>query len=141
LCRIKEKLRKQYAESANQFTQALDAISNQMTNLEGDLDKQLEKVRELIKKFEALNNKLATVEALAAQCAQANIEDNEYTIYSVEDLQFEHGIVEDSLSKKELFIENQIVSRTITNVTPEQLESYTEVREIIKRRSRNILDV
>ena len=104
-----------------------------MANLEGDLEKQLEKVRELIQTSQVLKGKLSIVEGFAAQCAQANIEDNEYTIYSIEDLQFEYGIVEDSLNKKELFIENQIVSRTITNVTPEQLESYTEVRLLSER--------
>jgi hypothetical protein len=63
---------------------------------------------------------------LDAQLIEANIEDNEYTIYSVEDLNFEMTLLLKGLAKKSAFIENQIVARTVTNVTPEQLEQYSE---------------
>jgi hypothetical protein len=63
---------------------------------------------------------------LDAQLVEANIEDNEYTIYSVEDLNFEMTLLLKGLAKKSAFIENQIVARTVTNVTPEQLEQYSE---------------
>lgn len=60
------------------------------------------------------------------KCLEANIEDNEYTIYSMDDLDFELGVFVDAVNKKSLFIENQIVARTISNVTPEKLEGFTE---------------
>ena len=60
------------------------------------------------------------------QIVQANIEDNEYTIFSVDDLSFESELLVKGLTKKSAFIENQIVARTVSNVTPEQLEQYSE---------------
>lgn len=60
------------------------------------------------------------------QCNQANIEDNEYTIFSHGDLVFEHDVLRKASAKKEAFVQNQIVARSITNVTPQQLEGYTE---------------
>ena len=58
---------------------------------------------------------------------EASIEDNEYTIYSVEDLEFDFRILMQSVTSNISFIENQIVARTITNLTPQLLEEYTEV--------------
>jgi hypothetical protein len=63
---------------------------------------------------------------LDSQLVEANIEDNEFTIYSVEDLNFELTLLLKGLNKKSAFIENQMVARTVTNVTPEQLEQYSE---------------
>jgi len=50
-----------------------------------------------------------------------------FTIYSIEDLKFEFEIIYQALTKKEIFIENQIVARSKSNITPEQMESYDEV--------------
>lgn len=63
---------------------------------------------------------------LDTQLVEANIEDNEFTIFSVEDLNFELTLLLKGLNKKSAFIENQIIARTVTNVTPEQLEQYSE---------------
>lgn len=45
-----------------------------------------------------------------------------------------------SLKKKVAFIENQIVARSMTNVTAEQLEEYSETFKSCDKSNTNLLD-
>ncbi|TPX31293.1 hypothetical protein SmJEL517_g05321 [Synchytrium microbalum] len=123
---IKETLKKKFATAANQFQAELERISASLASLEGELEGQLEAVNQLISKLQPLKTHLVDIENLNSECVQANIEDNEYTIYDHSDLEFDWGLVSQSLSKKASFIQNQIVARTMTNVSPQQLEEYSE---------------
>jgi hypothetical protein len=42
------------------------------------------------------------------QCNEANIEENDYTMHSIEDIAFDFSAVEQSLKDKHVFIENQV---------------------------------
>lgn len=55
-------------------------------------------------------------------------------------MEFEYGVVERSLTKKAAFVQNQIVARTITNITPQQLESYTETFKHFDKDNSNSLN-
>ena len=98
--------------------------------------------------LEFMRVQLQEIERLDAETREANVEgahfvrrssyplatdplrkisENEYTIYSVEDLSFDLRILQQSIVKKSAFIENQIVARGVTNITPQQLEEYSEV--------------
>ncbi|ORY97402.1 calponin homology domain-containing protein [Syncephalastrum racemosum] len=121
---IKENLRKAYAKAANDLQRQLDATSTELSSLDGDLDHQLNRVRDLLKKVKPFQSMLKQVENLDRDCLDANTEENDYTVYSVEDLTFELGLVEQAIRKKSAFIQNQIVSRNMTNLTPAQLEEF-----------------
>ncbi len=56
----------------------------------------------------------ALVEAskLNSECADANIEENDFTIISYEDLEYEVELLEASLRKKLAFIDNRMLSRS-----------------------------
>ncbi|KAJ3282534.1 hypothetical protein HK104_010842 [Borealophlyctis nickersoniae] len=136
---IKDELRRKYADAANQFQLDLNSISHSLASLEGELDTQLDTVQSLILKLEPLNGKLKDIERLNADCAEANIEDNEYTIYSVEDLTFDYGILTQSVVKKSAFIENQMVARGKTNITPQQLEEFSETFKHFDKNNLNTL--
>ncbi|KAI8328265.1 calponin homology domain-containing protein [Chlamydoabsidia padenii] len=123
---IKENLRKAYAQAANDFQQQLDSLSSEQSLLDGDLDNQLRKVQSLQTKAEPLNTKLQQVQVLNQECIDANTEENDYTVYSVEDLTFGLDLLQKALQKKNAFIQNQIVSRNMTNLTPEQLEEFEQ---------------
>ncbi|KAJ3046582.1 hypothetical protein HK097_000722 [Rhizophlyctis rosea] len=123
---IKDELRKKYANAANNFQGTVNDISHSLASLEGDLDAQLSTVQGLLLKLEPLNDALKEIERLDGETREANVEENEYTIYSVEDLSFDFGILTQSVVKKSAFIENQIVARGVTNITPQQLEEYSE---------------
>ncbi|KAJ3380250.1 hypothetical protein HDU92_006082, partial [Lobulomyces angularis] len=129
---IKEVLKTKYANAANQYQDNLNQLSLSITGLDGELDQQLNGVQRLISGLEPLKQHLKSIEELSRECDEANIDDNEYTIFSVEDLTFELGILHQSdlticlNTTSKAFIENQMVARNYTNITPQQLEGYTE---------------
>ncbi|KAL8958235.1 MAG: hypothetical protein Q9183_005877, partial [Haloplaca sp. 2 TL-2023] len=61
------------------------------------------------------------------QCAEANIEENDFTTYSFDELSYELSLVKSSVAKKLSFLENQLVARNMTNLTPIQLEEFESV--------------
>ncbi|KAG9295436.1 hypothetical protein G9A89_013465 [Geosiphon pyriformis] len=138
---IKENLRKSFAESANSFVKSLDSISNSLANLDGELDAQLHTVKGLSAKLGPLEQSLIRIQAIDTQCREANIEENDYTVFSVDDLQFELGLVQQAVTKKSSFIENQIVSRNMTNLTPGQLEEFESTFRHFDKDSSNTLNL
>lgn len=125
---IKVAVKKAYAEAANSYQSEVNSISLFLAKAldSGELEAQLANIQGLQSQVEPYKSKLTQIQQLFQACVQANIEDNEYSIYSVEDLSFELGILVASLSKTHGFLENQIVARTMTNITPAQLDSYSE---------------
>jgi len=41
-------------------------------------------------------------------CNDANVDENDYTVFTLQDLQFEFDLVKQAVAKKNLFIENQV---------------------------------
>ena len=58
----------------------------------------------------------------------------------MEDLDFDANLLGQSLKKKVAFIENQIAARSMTNVTAEQLEEYSETFRSCDKANNNYLD-
>ncbi|KAL7316718.1 alpha-actinin, variant 2 [Mucor circinelloides] len=123
---IKEGLRKAFAEAANEFQRQLDGISAKLVNLEGSLQSQLALVQGLTNSFEPMQESLQMIHILDQECIEANTEENDYTVYSLEDLSFGLDLVKEAVQKKSAFIQNQIVSRNMTNLTPVQLEEFEQ---------------
>lgn len=48
------------------------------------------------------------IQRLDDQCVEANVEENDYTIYSADDLSFDFGLLEQATLKKSAFISNQV---------------------------------
>ncbi|KAI8914816.1 calponin homology domain-containing protein [Powellomyces hirtus] len=137
---MKESLKKKYANAANQFQDNLNQISLALVDLEGDLQNQLDTVQDLVLRLEPLKNELHHIEKLNTDCTEANIEGALFTIYSVDDLLFEFGLVTQTVVKKSAFIENQIVARAHTNITPEQMEAFSESFRLCDKDSSNSLN-
>ncbi|KAG2211032.1 hypothetical protein INT46_010939 [Mucor plumbeus] len=123
---IKEGLRKAFAEAANEFQRQLDTISAKLVDLEGSLQSQLTLVQGLTNSFEPMQESLQMIHILDQECIEANTEENDYTVYSLEDLSFGLDLVKEAVQKKSAFIQNQIVSRNMTNLTPVQLEEFEQ---------------
>ncbi|KDR83148.1 hypothetical protein GALMADRAFT_56855 [Galerina marginata CBS 339.88] len=121
---IKETLRKKFAKLANDFEQKLHEISSELTAIEGPLEGQQKQVQQIQTRIPALSETLATVAQAETECEAANVEENDYTIFTCQDLEFELELVMHSIMKKITFIDNQIVSRNMTNLTPAQLEEF-----------------
>ena len=56
----------------------------------------------------ALSDALAAAETAEAECIAANVEENDYTAFTCQDLQFELELVVQSIAKKIAFIDNQV---------------------------------
>ncbi|KAF9565080.1 actinin-like protein [Agrocybe pediades] len=138
---IKESLRKTFAKLANEFEQKLHAISTELTAIEGPLEEQQQQVQHIQTRIPALSDALSTVAQAEAECNAANVEENDYTIFTCQDLEFELELVMHSITKKITFIDNQIVSRNMTNLTPAQLEEFESTFRYFDKDESNTLNL
>lgn len=56
----------------------------------------------------ALSETLADVVKAETECTAANVEENDYTVFTCQDLAFELELVTHSIAKKITFIDNQV---------------------------------
>lgn len=124
---IKNELRQSFADKANDFAMALGTLSNSLSALEGDVEDQLKHTKKLSESLQPLDQYLNIIEALDEKCEEANIEENDFTTYTYDELQYELSLVRSSVSKKLAFLENQMVARNMTNISPIQLEEFESV--------------
>jgi len=92
------------------------------------------------------------------ECNSANVEENDYTVFTCQDLEFELELVVQSIAKKIAFIDNQvrfpmtnakhahenipqIVSRNMTNLTPAQLEQFESTFRYFDKDESNTLSL
>ncbi|KAI9824751.1 MAG: hypothetical protein M1832_001578 [Thelocarpon impressellum] len=124
---IKNHLRRTFADKANDFALTLNTLSLAISGLEGDVQDQLKHVQRLNENLAPLDAYLESIAALDQQCEEANIEENDYTTYTYDELSYEMGLVKSSVAKKLSFLDNQLVARDMTNLTPIQLEEFESV--------------
>jgi Ca2+-binding EF-hand superfamily protein len=98
-----------------------------ISGLEGDVEDQLTHVRRLNESLKPMNAYLEKIAILDQKCEEANIEENDFTTYTYDELSYELGLVKNSVSKKLAFLDNQVVARNMTNLTPIQLEEFESV--------------
>jgi Ca2+-binding EF-hand superfamily protein len=136
---IKNDLRKSFADKANGLALALSTLSTSISGLEGDIEDQLEHTVKLKENLKPLDEYLVIIQGVDAQCQEANIEENDFTTYTYDELVYELGLVQSSVAKKLAFLENQMVAREMTNLTPIQLEEFESVFRHFDRALRNAL--
>jgi Ca2+-binding EF-hand superfamily protein len=124
---IKNGLRRSFADKANGFALTLSTLSASISGLEGDVEDQLRHTQRLNDNLQPLDEYLKIIEKIDQQCQEANIEENDFTTYTYDELEYELGLVKSSVSKKLAFLENQMVARDMTNLTPIQLEEFESV--------------
>lgn len=106
---------------------ALNTMQLAISGLDGDVEDQLHHVRKLSESLSPLDRYLETISAVDEKCQEANIEENDFTTYTYDELEYELGLVKTSVQKKLAFLENQMVARSMTNLTPIQLEEFESV--------------
>ncbi|KAK9898107.1 hypothetical protein P389DRAFT_65766 [Cystobasidium minutum MCA 4210] len=122
---IKEGLRIRYAEAANACERLLQSISVDLASLDGPLEGQLTRIEALaVRVSEVITDQLPMIGKLEQDCKDAGCEESDYTVYTADDLDFEAGLVKEAVAKKKAFVNNQIVARTSTKLTPSQLEEF-----------------
>jgi len=118
ISRIKEGLRRSFAEKANEFSLLLDTISLSITKFEGALEvhltlialtkDQLQQVKHIKQGLAPIGQVLGHLKKLDLRCQEAHIEENDYTIYSYDDLEYAFNLAKASVDKKLDFIQNQV---------------------------------
>ncbi|KAG8628392.1 hypothetical protein KVT40_004265 [Elsinoe batatas] len=136
---IKNALRRGFADKANDFALALHTLSTGISGLEGDVEDQLSHTTKISESLPPLDEYLKLIETLDRQCQEANIEENDFTTYTYDELSYELGLVKSSVQKKLAFLENQMVARNMTNLTPIQLEEFESVFRHFDRDGTNTL--
>ncbi|CAJ2506999.1 Uu.00g081850.m01.CDS01 [Anthostomella pinea] len=136
---IKNGLRKSFADKANDFALALNTMQVAISGLEGEVEDQLLHVRRISDNLPPLDAYLEKIEVVDAKCQEANIEENDFTTYTYDELSYELGLVKSSVQKKLSFLENQLVARNMTNLTPIQLEEFESVFRHFDRDDTNSL--
>ncbi|KAF8516840.1 actin cross-linking [Hysterangium stoloniferum] len=138
---IKESLRHKFSDLANSFERHLQSISSEISALDGPLEVQQQQVQDIQKRLKPLEDGLADLLSVEDECRAANVEENDYTVFTYQDLAFELELVVQAISKKITFIDNQIVSRNMSNLTPAQLEQFESTFRYFDREKTNTLDV
>ncbi|KAK4944512.1 alpha-actinin [Elasticomyces elasticus] len=136
---IKNALRRGFADKANDFALTLNTLSLAISGLEGDLEDQLQHVQRLSANLAPLEQYLTGIAILDEKCQEANIDENDYTTYTYDELLYELSLVKTSVQKKLTFLENQMVARNMTNLTPIQLEEFESVFRHFDREGNNTL--
>ncbi|KAI3338842.1 calponin homology domain-containing protein [Ustulina deusta] len=136
---IKNALRKSFADKANDFALALNTMQLAISGLEGEVEDQLLHVRRLSSSLPPLDAYLEKIAAVDEKCREANIEENDFTTYTYDELSYELGLVKSSVQKKLAFLDNQMVARSMTNLTPIQLEEFESVFRHFDRDDTNSL--
>ncbi|KAI0392572.1 calponin homology domain-containing protein [Xylariaceae sp. FL0594] len=136
---IKNALRKSFADKANDFALALNTMQVAISGLEGEVEDQLLHVRRLNDNLPPLDAYLEKIAIVDETCQEANIEENDFTTYTYDELVYELGLVKSSVQKKLAFLENQMVARSMTNLTPIQLEEFESVFRHFDRDDTNTL--
>ncbi|KAI7656810.1 alpha-actinin-2, partial [Hortaea werneckii] len=90
---IKNHLRRTFADKANDFALALKTIGVSISGLEGDVEDQLEHTNQISQNLPPLDQYLDIIANLDQQCQEANIEENDYTVYTYDELVYEMSLV------------------------------------------------
>lgn len=136
---IKTTLRQSFAAKANTFAETLATISTAIAGLTGDIADQLAQVRRLHGSLSPMNDYLDNLAKIAEQCDEAHVEENDSTTYSYDELAYELDLVRSSVLSKMGFLENQMIAREMTNLTPIQLEEFESVFRHFDRNMSNSL--
>ena len=96
-------------------------------------------MRRLHSNLPPLSEYLNSLADLSQKCDEANIEENDFTTYTYDELCYELDLVRGSVVGKMGFLENQLVAREMTNLTPIQLEEFESVFRHFDRNMSNTL--
>jgi hypothetical protein len=124
---IKEKLEKNFGDSANSFYNEIQSLKHDaLADYGNDLHSAVQKLSQLLQKVKSQAGGLKNVEKAEKLCEEANIESNEHTDHTVDDLAFEVHQVEKLITKTLASVESQIAATGTTGISAEQLKEYKD---------------
>ena len=100
---IKNALRKNFADKANDLALTLNTLTLAISGLDGDVEDQLRHVKRLTESLPPLEHYCQGIALLDKQCQEAMIEENDFTTYTYDELVYELDLVKKSVNKKLTF--------------------------------------
>jgi len=138
---IKESLRQKFARAANDFERRLRMISLHLSSMTGPLENQQDQVEQIQHDLTPLGAALDEIADIEEELREANIEENDHTVFTHADLEFELRLVQQTVVKKIKFLDNQIIARNMSNLTPAQLEQFESTFRYFDKDGTNTLSV
>jgi len=124
---IKEKLEKNFGDAANHFYNEIQNFKHEaLADYGNDLHAAKNKLTDLLHKVKAHESGIHAVEKAEKLCEEANIESNEHTDHTTDDLSFEIHQVEKLITKSLSAVESQIAASGGTGISAEQLKEYKD---------------
>jgi Ca2+-binding EF-hand superfamily protein len=124
---ILEELRKAFAGLANPYYESLSALKASLSKENGSLEDQLAFFNSQTGQLKNISQQLSSISSAEQKCNNANIEDNEYTEHSFDDLEFETSQLQKAFQKKIIYLESEIAAASESrNVTPQQMSEFKE---------------
>jgi Ca2+-binding EF-hand superfamily protein len=124
---ILDTLRKNFATPANAFAVTLSSLKSALASASGNLNQQFTLCQSKQSELEAIADQLPLIQSAELHQLAANIEDNEYTDHTYDDLAFEYEQLKKNYAKKISFVETQIQAEAASkSISPEQLQEFKE---------------
>lgn len=122
--RIKNDLRKQFADRANALDSKLAEIAKEVGKLEVSLEDQMQSTQDLTARLQLLQPALEDIRHIEKLCEAANIEENDLTVLTTEDLDFQMSSISRTLEDKLAFLRSQASAREQSNITAAKREEW-----------------
>jgi len=124
---IKEKLEKNFGDAANSVYNEIQNLKHEaQADFGNDLHRAKDKLSQLINRVKQISGGLSPVEKAEKLCEEANIESNEHTDHTCDDLAFEINQLEKLITKNLAAVESQIAASGGTGISAEQLKEYKD---------------
>jgi Ca2+-binding EF-hand superfamily protein len=140
LLRLKEGLRKDFADLANDFQRWVLTIKAEL--VKGDEGSPEQQLEDLNRKEEEINNdqRLANLEASNKRLEEAGIDENPYTDFTFEELSLLWEQMKNVLKKRKQYLADQLATNDNSGITDAQLNDFREAFKHFDKDNSNHLD-
>jgi len=125
LRKILDQLRSNFANQANVFADKLAALKKNL-NATGELSEQLASAKANQSELAGLAGELPAIQAAEEACDAANIEENDKTDHTYDDLWFAHDLLTKTYKRNVELLQNQLEASKTEDISPEQVEEFKE---------------
>ncbi|GAA5820946.1 hypothetical protein JCM11251_001888 [Rhodosporidiobolus azoricus] len=142
---IQQAARDHYTREATALQIEVQAVQQELSNITGPLETQLDFLSYLRQtRLPPLRSALSRVTDAEETCRECDafVDGIDGTaVEGKDELQWEVEQVEDKVERRKAFVENQIVARKSTALSPEQLEEYESAFRAFDKDGKNVLEL
>lgn len=138
--KVKDDLRITYAEKANSLGHKIRELVLEVSDMEGGVESQLEEISRISTLVKPLHAELADLSKVLEVCDEVGVTDNDLTVHTFDDLQYELNLVQQAVSSKLLLAETQLLAPKKEVVSPELVAEFESIFRHFDKLNRNALD-